>query len=202
MKTKSKALLLALCAVLLVAASVLGTMAYLTSQDQVTNTFTVGKIAITMDEANVDEYGTPIDGAIRVDNNAYKLIPGKTYVKDPEIHVAANSEDSYIFVRIQNGLAAYEAENNKIAQQILNKGWVAVPNTTDVFYKEYTKNSAVVDIEVFDSFTIATSCKQTDANWNDSIQPVVVTAYAIQKEAMTSVEGAWAIVYAEYSAQD
>ena len=31
MKTKSKALLLTLCAVLLVAASVLGTMAYLTS---------------------------------------------------------------------------------------------------------------------------------------------------------------------------
>ena len=41
MKTRSKALLLTLCAVLLVAASVLGTMAYLTSTDEVTNTFTV-----------------------------------------------------------------------------------------------------------------------------------------------------------------
>lgn len=43
MKTKSKALLLTLCAVLLVAASVLGTMAYLTSTDTVTNTFTIGQ---------------------------------------------------------------------------------------------------------------------------------------------------------------
>lgn len=44
MKTRSKALLLTLCAVLLVAASVLGTMAYLTSTDEVTNTFTVGQV--------------------------------------------------------------------------------------------------------------------------------------------------------------
>lgn len=44
MKTKSKALLLTLCAVLLVAASVLGTMAYLTSSAEVKNTFTVGKV--------------------------------------------------------------------------------------------------------------------------------------------------------------
>ena len=39
MKTKRKALLLTFCAVLLVVASVLGTIAYLTSQDEVKNTF-------------------------------------------------------------------------------------------------------------------------------------------------------------------
>ena len=50
MKTKSKALLLTLCAVLLVTASVLGTMAYLTSQDQVVNTFTVGSVAIKLED--------------------------------------------------------------------------------------------------------------------------------------------------------
>ena len=49
MKARSKALLLALCAVLLVAVSVLGTMAYLTSKTQViTNTFTVGDINIEL----------------------------------------------------------------------------------------------------------------------------------------------------------
>ena len=42
MKTKRKALLLSLCAVLLVAVSVMGTIAYLTSTDNVANTFTVG----------------------------------------------------------------------------------------------------------------------------------------------------------------
>ena len=40
MKKTSKALLLGLCAVLLVAASILGTMAYLTDNAKVENSFT------------------------------------------------------------------------------------------------------------------------------------------------------------------
>lgn len=106
MKTKSKALLLTLCAVLLVAASVLGTMAYLTSTDSVKNTFTVGKVAITLDEAKVNGNGEPINkqdevvtdlaAAERVKANTYKLMPGHTYTKDPTIHVDANSEDCFI----------------------------------------------------------------------------------------------------------
>ena len=86
MKTKSKALLLTLCAVLLVAASVLGTMAYLTSTDTVTNTFTVGSVAIKLDEAKANPDGTLVEGADRVKGNAYKLLPGHTYNKDPHGH--------------------------------------------------------------------------------------------------------------------
>ena len=55
MKTRSKALLLILCAMLLLIASALGTVAYLTVQDTVTNTFSVGQVKITMDEANKTE---------------------------------------------------------------------------------------------------------------------------------------------------
>ena len=54
MKTKTKALILSLCAILLVVTSVFGTMAYLTSQADVSNTFSVGKVNITMDETDVD----------------------------------------------------------------------------------------------------------------------------------------------------
>ena len=105
MKTGKKALLLALCAVLLVAATVMGTMAYLTSQDTVTNTFTVGRVAITLDEAKVNADGKPVDkdgkvvtleDAPRVDNNDYKLMPGHTYTKDPTVTVLTGSEESYI----------------------------------------------------------------------------------------------------------
>ena len=42
MKNAKKVLLLVLCAVLLVGASVAGTVAYLTATDSVENTFTVG----------------------------------------------------------------------------------------------------------------------------------------------------------------
>lgn len=100
MKTKSKALLLTLCAVLLVAASVLGTMAYLTSTAKVENTFTIGKVEIKLDEAKVNADGIPVEGAARVQANSYKLMPGTTYTKDPTVTVKAGSEESYVRMKV------------------------------------------------------------------------------------------------------
>ena len=104
-KTKTKALLMSLCAVLLVAASVLGTMAYLTDSKDVKNTFTVGNVAIKLDEAKVDENGTQVvdkDGnpVARVTRNAYKLLPGHTYVKDPTVTVLKPSVASYVRMKV------------------------------------------------------------------------------------------------------
>lgn len=106
MKTKSKALLMTLCAVLLVAASVLGTMAYLTSTDEVENTFTVGNVKIALDEAKVTTDGKPVEGAARVTENSYKLMPGHTYVKDPTVTVKAPSVDSYVRMKVTFNNAA------------------------------------------------------------------------------------------------
>lgn len=80
MKTRSKALLLMLCAVSLVTASVLGTMAYLTSTAEVKNTFAVGSVSITMDEEDVDNDSdtsdnVTVDGVVRDKANSYKLMP-------------------------------------------------------------------------------------------------------------------------------
>ena len=109
-KTKTKALLMSLCAVLLVAASVLGTMAYLTDSKDVKNTFTVGNVTITLDEAKVDDNGNAIDkqgkrvtnlaDAERVPGNAYKLLPGHTYTKDPTVTVLAPSVESYVRMKV------------------------------------------------------------------------------------------------------
>lgn len=104
-KTKTKALLMSLCAVLLVAASVLGTMAYLTDSKDVKNTFTVGNVAIKLDEAKVDEKGNLVKNqddtlADRVTQNAYKLLPGHTYVKDPTVTVLAPSVESYVRMKV------------------------------------------------------------------------------------------------------
>lgn len=104
-KTKTKALLMSLCAVLLVAASVLGTMAYLTDSKDVKNTFTVGNVAIKLDEAKVDENGTQVvdkDGnpVARVTENEYKLLPGHTYVKDPTVTVLKPSVASYVRMKV------------------------------------------------------------------------------------------------------
>ena len=97
MRTKTKALALALCAVLLVVTTVFVTMAFLTSKDSVKNTFTVGKVTITLDEADVKNDGTyESNKEARVDTNEYKLIPGHTYIKDPTIHVADDSEECWL----------------------------------------------------------------------------------------------------------
>ncbi|MDO5041370.1 MAG: SipW-dependent-type signal peptide-containing protein, partial [Peptoniphilus sp.] len=119
MKKTSKALLLGICAVLLITASVLGTMAYLTSQDTVTNTFTVGSVSISLDEKDVDD-STP--GEDRDKANKYNLVPGKTYDKDPTIHVANGSEKSYLFVKVENGISAIEGATT-VADQMTAKGW-------------------------------------------------------------------------------
>jgi len=104
-KTKTKALLMSLCAVLLVAASVLGTMAYLTDSKDVKNTFTVGNVTIKLDEAKVDEKGNLVKNqddtlADRVTRNEYKLLPGHTYVKDPTVTVLAPSVESYVRMKV------------------------------------------------------------------------------------------------------
>jgi len=97
MKTSMKALTLVLCAVLLVCASVMGTLAYLQSKTEVVkNTFTVGNVQITLDEAKVDEYGVKVNPEERVQANTYRLLPRHTYVKDPTVTVLANSEACYV----------------------------------------------------------------------------------------------------------
>jgi predicted ribosomally synthesized peptide with SipW-like signal peptide len=195
MKTKSKALLMTLCAVLLVAASVLGTMAYLTSQDSVTNTFSIGKIAITLDEKDVDS-STP--GAERDKANAYHLLPGQTYIKDPTVHVKGDSEDAYIFVKVENDIAAIEADGNKIADQIVTtNGWKQLTNAdgavvANVYYKEYTKNAAQQDLVVFSNFKIADNIGAGTLKDYEN-KTITITAYAIQKDAnLDTAAKAWA----------
>lgn len=196
MKKKTKALMLVLCAVLLVTASVLGTMAYLTSTDKVVNTFTVGKVAITLDEAQVNADGTAVTPAERVKENAYHLLPGHTYTKDPTVHVQANSEDSFIFVKVENGIASYEA-GTTIAAQIAANGWQPLKDdknvdVENVYYKTYTKSAESTDLPVFGNFTIADNANATDG-WNNfsAETKVTVTAYAVQKSGFNTAFDAW-----------
>lgn len=183
MKKTRKALLLSLCAVMLVTASVLGTVAYLTSQDQVVNTFTVGNVAITLDEKDVDN-STPGEND-RDKANAYKLMPGHNYEKDPIVHVDANSEDCYLFVKVVNEIANIEAEKT-VAQQMAEKGWVAVDAANGIYvYTTDKTNPAVVtkgsNITVFENFTIAGNVDNTTlATYAD--KTITVNAYAIQAD--------------------
>lgn len=194
MKTRSKALLLTLCAVLLVTASVLGTMAFLTSTDKVENTFSVGQVKITLDEKDTDN-STP--GAERDQANAYHLLPGHAYEKDPTVHVDPVSEDSWIFVKVENGISAYEAATSTaeggyktIADQITANGWTPLTGVSGVYYKAYDKSTTGADLVVFSNFKIADEANKVNG-WADLNAKVTVTGYAVQKDGFDTAPAAW-----------
>ena len=185
-----KKLMTVLALVLVIALSVAGTYAYLTSQDTVTNTFTVGKVAITLDEAKVDVDGNLVANADPVKGNAYKLVPGHEYIKNPTVHFKAESEASYLFVKVENGISAIEAaDNNTIADQIKANGWTALDGVANVYYKQVDANTGAdaIDYPVFGSFKIADNANTAAYG----TAQIVVTAYAIQADGMTSATDAW-----------
>lgn len=101
---KKKIVSLCLCVALLAVAVIGGTLAYFTDvTDDVKNTFTMGKVKITLDEAEValgdDGNYDPKDN--RVQKNDYtdsNIVPGKVFPKDPTIHVEKDSEESYLYL--------------------------------------------------------------------------------------------------------
>ena len=96
MKTKNKVLLIVACVCLIVATTVMATMAYLVDSAEVVNTFTVGNVQLKLDETAVNPDGTPTSAGRVEAGNEYHLIPGKTYTKDPMVTVKAGSEDCYV----------------------------------------------------------------------------------------------------------
>lgn len=184
MKSKKKVFVTVLCAAALVVASVLGTMAFLTSTDQVTNTFTVGKVAITLDESPVNDAGVVQEGN-RVKENTYKLIPGHEYTKDPIVHVDTDSEESWLFVKVVDEIAGIEADTTVAAQMAAN-GWTAVDGATNVYAYKATV-TAGQDIKVFENFTI----KGTAAVADYAGKTITVKAYAIQADGFDTAAAAW-----------
>lgn len=210
MKTKSKALLLTLCAVLLVAASVMGTMAYLTSTDKVENTFTVGNVKITLDEAKVNTDGTPAAPAERVKANEYKLLPGHTYTKDPMVTVLNGSEASYIKMTVTfskaSALDAIFAPTGANLISIFNgydsANWIYKDNTKDAnadtrtyefWYKE-TVGAPTADVALdalFDSITVPGTITNEQLATIEGMT-ITVNAYAIQADGFANADAAWA----------
>lgn len=211
MKTKKKALLTVLCAVMLVVGSVFGTYAYLTdTTDPVTNTFAIGKVQITLDETKVDEMGVvDTSASARVTKNSYKLLPGHEYTKDPTVHFQPESEKSVLFVKVKNEITAIESTASgyqSVAAQIGANGWVELTGAdvtseanTKVYYKLVPANTdptKAKDYPVFSGFTVDKGVignkpdtgATTNVNYLEDYngKTIVVTAYAIQADTIVT----------------
>lgn len=137
---------------LLIAFAVMGTIAWLTATDEVTNTFTVGtfnKPEIPTDPTNPDpedpDVPDPVDpddpdnpdSADDMDLDGYiiepswnkniehKLIPGASFYKDPYVGIGDESESAVIYVYIDNPYS------NRV-YFTLNDGWSAVEGQAEV----------------------------------------------------------------------
>ena len=207
MKSKKKVLGLVICAVLLVVGSVMGTMAWLTSTDSVANTMTIGDVKITLDELDTDNDTVTEDntvytegfyaGTTRDKANSYKLIPGQTYTKDPTVHVDTGSEYSWLFVKVDNGIAAIEAAGNTtITAQMEAKDFVLIDANNNIYAYKHIVGPGQ-NITIFDNFTIANNVDNATLKTYDEAN-ITVTAYAIQAEGFTTYSEAWTAGSAEW----
>lgn len=218
MKSKHKALLLSLCAVLLVAASVFGTIAYLTDTEAVKNTFTVGSVGLSLDETDVKPDGT-LDTGNRVQANEYHLLPGHTYIKDPTVTVDAGSEDAYVRMMVtveniaklkealpdtkyysngvfllqmlcvdENDVCTWDADTWQMASYS-EKGNAGI---YEFRYKDVVEKSekATVLPDLFTHITVPGEIDNDDLKKLDDVE-IVVTAHAIQADGFDNAQEAW-----------
>lgn len=213
-KTKKTVLMLA-CAVMLVLVSVMGTMAYLTSTDEVVNTFTVGNVQIKLDEAKANTDGSLVQGAERVKANSYKLLPGHTYNKDPKVTVLKGSESSYVKMTVTftkaDALDEIFKPTGAVLTSIFNgydsSNWIYKGNTEDTakktrtyeFWYKDTVAAPDADVELdalFDSITVPGTITNAQLARIEGMT-ITVNAYAIQKDGFANAEAAWAAYAAQ-----
>lgn len=182
------------------------TLAWITAQSTVvTNTFTYGKVEITLDEAKVSEYGdllykdenkTELED--RVTANKYKLIPGEAYTKDPTVKVKSGSEPCYVYVEVNNGLKNVIVATT-IEDQMKAKGWLQISGTNIWYYNavvDTLTEGEDIDLIVFESFKLADEIADIATVANNTI---TIKAYAVQSANLGTAEEAWAATSATFN---
>jgi len=98
-ENKKRIALTTLAAILIAVIAISGTLAYFTDKDEVVNTFTMGKVDISLDEPNWN------------DDDGSELLPGNVREKDPT--VTAIEGTSYMRIRME----LVDGEGNLITDQ-------------------------------------------------------------------------------------
>lgn len=161
MKKKGFALILA--AALLVVGVVGGTMAWLTDKtDPVVNTFSTSDIKVELTETE----------------ETYKMIPGHTIHKDPVAKVLANSEDCYLFVKLEKS-----ANFDDYMEFTMAEGWQELSSVPGVYYREVSSADSDQSFPVLANDTVTVRGTVTKAMMETaktSKPTLTITAYASQ----------------------
>ena len=226
------ALLLAL--VLMIGCAIGGTLAWLIADTgPVTNTFTYGNIDLTLDETKVNLNGDPVDGdgnpveggedpARTNTGNKYKLLPGREYLKDPVVTVAAGSEACWLFVKVEeiggkltltaeDGTTQVDCSFGDFLTYAIADGWTELNDgdSTDGVHV-YCWHEAVEAIPANGEPAAFHVLKDDKVTVNSGISKAMmdalkdgdpnnaptlkITAYAVQREGIETAAAAWALV--------
>ena len=200
---KKKLTAIFLCVALVAIAVVGASLAYFTDTDSATNTFTVGNVAITLDEAKVtyaDDVWTA--GSERVTTNTYENVyPGAHLPKDPTIHVAADSQDAYVAMKVVVSKAAawkalaedHASLNNleTVFEGYKEADWTKIAATEQgdnlvyVYMWEQGKVSANADLTLFTAMNIPAELSSEEIETLDGFT-VTATGYAVQAQGVTA----------------
>lgn len=180
MKNTKRILLAAVAALLLVAVSVGGTLAWLTASTQtITNTFSPSDITITLAETT----GT-----------SYKMVPGATIAKDPKVTVEAGSEACWLFVKVE------ESDNfDSFMTYAMAEGWIALGDSYPGVYYRAASAGNEFSILANDQVTVENTVTKEmmhPTTGTFAAPTLKFTAYAVQ---YASFEGKPADAWAQVS---
>lgn len=211
--TKKRFVAILLCVTLVALAAIGATFAYLTDTKTVDNTFTMGNVAIKLDETDIKN-----PNGDRVTSNEYNVYPGAVVTKDPIVHnTGKNAAYIRATVNVSNWMnlcAAYYPDfgisypNAGYEQSLLRlvgdlgEGWSIVGVTTgDTFiYGEQFDAKFILKYDgklaanadttaMFQTVTIPAGIDNVNA---DSFSGVTVVAQAIQADGFDTWEAAFA----------
>ena len=186
---KKKTIALIVCLTLIIGCAVGGTIAWLTDKtDPVVNTFTAGDVDITLAES---------------ENLNLKMVPGNTITKDPKVTVAANSEACWLFVKVDKS-----ANLDSFISYTIADGWTPGEGTGEgkngvpvgVYFREVAASGTNQTFSVLAGDTVTVKTDVTKAmldglSVEGATQPTLTfTAYACQKDNVTTAADAWAKV--------
>ena len=171
----SKTLVLALVLMMVVGATIGGTIAWLTdTSDTVVNTFTDSDIEITLAESDTDLNTAG-------EQHDYKMVPGYTITKDPKVTVVTGSEKCYLFVKLEES-----ANFNSFLTYEIADGWTSLDGVDNVYYRIVdtaemgTAYSVLKDDQVMVQGTVTKEMMNELKNGTAAEPTLTVTAYASQ----------------------
>ena len=145
--TKKRFVAILLCVTLVALAAIGATFAYLTDSKTVNNTFTMGNVAIRLDETNVND-----PTGARVTSNEYNVYPGAVVTKDPIVHnTGKNAAYIRATVNVSNWMNLVSAYYPDFKETYPNDGYKAALN---LLVGELGEGWSVVGVEAGDTFTI------------------------------------------------